>query len=370
MKNISILGSTGSIGIQTLEICRQAVNLNITGLTCNSNTTLLKKQIDEFHPDYYWTNKKNINIENSKLNSPINIATDSDLDILVVATEGLSSLEPVLKSLEKSKTIALANKESILCGADLIYEKLNKYSGKLIPLDSEPASVKGILSKTNKNPKKIIITASGGPFRGTKFKMLKNITPENALNHPTWKMGKKITIDSATLMNKAFEVIECSILFNFPVDDIEVILNPTSNVHALVEFDDNSFIAASYPPDMKIPINEGLNYPDYNNDEIYKEFKKENLNGSDFEPFNPSDYPVFEIGLKYGKKRGSWLIALCGADQAAVELFLNNKIKFTDIPILIESVLEAHKEVTDLNINKINEIYQNTINNTYDLAKV
>ncbi len=369
MKNISVLGSTGSIGVQTLEICRKSANLNVTGLTCNNNTTLLKKQINEFQPDYYWANK-NIKIKNSKLNSPINIATDPDLDILVVATEGLSSLEPILKSLEKSKTIALANKESILCGADLIFEKLNKYSGRLIPLDSEPASVKGILSQVNKNAKKIIITASGGPFRGTKFKMLKNITPENALNHPTWKMGKKITIDSATLMNKAFEVIECSILFNFPVDDIEVILNPTSNIHALVEFDDNSFIAASYPPDMKIPINEGLNYSNFKNDKIYKKFEKENLNGLDFEPFNPSDYPVYEIGLKYGKKRGSWLVALCGADQAAVELFLNNKIKFTDIPILIESVLEAHKEVTDLNINKINEIYQNTINNTYDLAKV
>ncbi len=369
MKNISVLGSTGSIGVQTLEICRKSANLNVTGLTCNNNTTLLKKQINEFQPDYYWANK-NIKIKNSKLNSPINIATDPDLDILVVATEGLSSLEPILKSLEKSKTIALANKESILCGADLIFEKLNKYSGRLIPLDSEPASVKGILSQVNKNAKKIIITASGGPFRGTKFKMLKNITPENALNHPTWKMGKKITIDSATLMNKAFEVIECSILFNFPVDDIEVILNPTSNIHALVEFDDNSFIAASYPPDMKIPINEGLNYSNFKNDKIYKKFEKENLNGLDFEPFNPSDYPVYEIGLKYGKKRGSWLVALCGADQAAVELFLNNKIKFTDIPILIESVLEAHKEVTDLNLNKINEIYQNTINNTYDLAKV
>ena len=370
MKNISVLGSTGSIGIQTLEICKKSINLNITGLTCNSNTTLLKKQIDEFHPDFYWANKKNINIENSKLNSPINIATDPNLDILVVATEGLSSLEPILKSLEKSKTVALANKESILCGADLIYEKLNKYSGKLIPLDSEPASVKGILSQTKKSPKKIIITASGGPFRGTKFKMLKNIKPENALNHPTWKMGKKITIDSATLMNKAFEVIECSILFNFPVDDIEVILNPSSNVHAMVEFEDNSFIAASYPPDMKIPISEGLNCPNFKNDKIYNAFEKENLNGSDFEPFNPSDYPVFEIGLKYGKKRGSWLIALCGADQAAVELFLNNKIKFTDIPVLIESVLEKHKEITELNINKINEIYQNTINNTHDLAKV
>jgi len=334
MKNISVLGSTGSIGVQTLEICRNLENLNIIGLTCNKNTTLLKKQIKEFQPDYYWSNKKNINIQNSKLKSPINIATDPNLDILVVATEGLSSLKPIIRSLEESKVIALANKESILCGAELIIEKLKMHSGKLIPLDSEPASVKGILSQTNKKPKKIIITASGGPFRGHKFNMLKHITPDNALNHPTWKMGKKISIDSATLMNKAFEVIECSILFNFPVDKIEVILNPTSNIHALVEFNDNSFIAASYPPDMKIPINE------------------------------------FELGLEYGKRRGSWLVALCGADQAAVELFLNKKIQFTDIPILIESVLKSHKEETDLNINNIYRIYRNTINNTYDLARV
>ena len=183
-------------------------------------------------------------------------------------------------------------------------------------------------------------------------------------------MGKKISIDSATLMNKAFEVIECSILFNFPVDKIEVILNPTSNIHALVEFNDNSFIAASYPPDMKIPINEGLNYPEFKNNEIYCEFQKEKLNGSDFEPFKSSDYPVFELGLEYGKRRGSWLVALCGADQAAVELFLNKKIQFTDIPILIESVLKSHKEETDLNINNIYRIYRNTINNTYDLARV
>ena len=263
----------------------------------------------------------------------------------------------------------LANKESILCGAELIIEKLNMHSGKLIPLDSEPASVKGILSQTNKKPKKIIITASGGPFRGTKFQMLKDISPENALKHPTWEMGRKISIDSATLMNKAFEVIECSILFNFPVDKIEVILNPTSNIHALVEFDDNTFIAASYPPDMKIPINEGLNYPEFKNNGIYCEFKKERLNGSDFEQFKSSDYPVFELGLEYGKRRGSWLIALCGADQAAVELFLNKEIKFTDISILIESVLKTHKEETNLDINNIYRIYQNTINNTYDLVR-
>ena len=175
MKNISVLGSTGSIGIQTLEICRKLENLNIIGLTCNKNTTLLKKQIKEFQPDYYWTNRKNINIQNSKLKSPTNIATDPNLDILVVATEGLSSLKPIIKSLEESKVIALANKESILCGAELIIEKLKMYSGKLIPLDSEPASVKGILSQTNKKPKKIIITASGGPFRGHKFNMLKHI---------------------------------------------------------------------------------------------------------------------------------------------------------------------------------------------------
>ena len=370
MKNISVLGSTGSIGRQTLEICRKLENLNIIGLTCNKNTTLLKKQIKEFQPDYYWTNRKNINIQNSKLKSPINIATDPNLDILVVATEGLSSLKPIIKSLEESKVIALANKESILCGAELIIEKLKLHSGKLIPLDSEPASVKGILSQTDKKPKKIIITASGGPFRGRKFNMLKNITPANALNHPTWKMGKKISIDSATLMNKAFEVIECSILFNFPVDKIEVILNPTSNIHAIVEFNDNSFIAASYPPDMKIPINEGLNYPEFKNNGIYCEFQKEKLDGSDFEPFKSADYPVFELGLEYGKRRGSWLIALCGADQAAVELFLNKKIQFTDIPILIESVLKSHQEETDLNINNIYKIYQNTINNTYDLARV
>ena len=153
MKNISVLGSTGSIGIQTLEICRKLENLNIIGLTCNKNTTLLKKQIKEFQPDYYWSNKKNTNIKNSKLKSPINIATDPNLDILVVATEGLSSLKPIIRSLEESKVIALANKESILCGAELIIEKLNMHSGKLIPLDSEPASVKGILSQTNKKPK-------------------------------------------------------------------------------------------------------------------------------------------------------------------------------------------------------------------------
>ena len=196
---LASLGSTGSIGIQTLEICRQSPNLNITGLTCNSNTTLLKKQIDEFHPDYYWANKKNINIENSKLNSPINIATDPNLDILVVATEGLSSLEPVLKSLEKSKTIALANKESILCGADLIYEKLNKYSGKLIPLDSEPASVKGILSKTNKNPKKI-------------NKIKKQPTEKRIYNvkdyvvYPKHGVGKIVAIERAKIekINKTF----------------------------------------------------------------------------------------------------------------------------------------------------------------------
>tara|TARA_B100000029_G_scaffold52213_1_gene47460 strand:- start:482 stop:1240 length:759 start_codon:yes stop_codon:yes gene_type:complete len=241
-------------------------------------------------------------------------------------------------------------------------------NSKLIPLDSEPVSVKNLLIKSNKQVNKIIITASGGPFRNKKSTELSNITPDEAANHPTWRMGKKISVDSATLMNKAFEVLECNLLFEFPLNKIDVIINPSSSIHALVEYNDGSILASQYEPDMKIPISEFLtNNISPLSDHIY--LNKKDLIKPKFEIFNSSNYPTYEIGLHYGKRRGSWIIALCAADQAAIDLFLDYKIRFLDIPKVIEIVLSNHIESKVSSITDVYRIYNSTIQETYKLTE-
>ena len=366
MKNISILGSTGSIGTQTLELVDQNKSeYNVLGLTCNKNIELLSKQIKKFKVSQFHSN---IKFDSSaQLESPINIATNEKLDKLVVSTEGLHSLEPTLMALESSKEVGIANKESILCGYEFMKNSMNDNS-KLIPLDSEPVSVKNLLIKSNKQVNKIIITASGGPFRNKKSTELSNITPDEAANHPTWRMGKKISVDSATLMNKAFEVLECNLLFEFPLNKIDVIINPSSSIHALVEYNDGSILASQYEPDMKIPISEFLtNNISPLSDHIY--LNKKDLIKPKFEIFNSSNYPTYEIGLHYGKRRGSWIIALCAADQAAIDLFLDYKIRFPDIPKVIEIVLSNHIESKVTNITDVYRIYNSTIQETYKLTE-
>ena len=366
MKNISILGSTGSIGTQTLELVDQNKSeYNVLGLTCNKNIELLSKQIKKFKVSQFHSN---IKFDSSaQLESPIDIATNEKLDKLVVSTEGLHSLEPTLMALESSKEVGIANKESILCGYEFMKNSMNDNS-KLIPLDSEPVSVKNLLIKSNKQVNKIIITASGGPFRNKKSTELSNITPDEAANHPTWRMGKKISVDSATLMNKAFEVLECNLLFEFPLNKIDVIINPSSNIHALVEYNDGSILASQYEPDMKIPISEFLtNNISPLSDHIY--LNKKDLIKPKFEIFNSSNYPTYEIGLHYGKRRGSWIIALCAADQAAIDLFLDYKIRFPDIPKVIEIVLSNHIESKVTNITDVYRIYNSTIQETYKLTE-
>tara|TARA_B100000686_G_scaffold17984_1_gene16664 strand:+ start:522 stop:1646 length:1125 start_codon:yes stop_codon:yes gene_type:complete len=366
MKNISILGSTGSIGTQTLELVDQnKSDYNVIGLTCNKNIELLSKQIKKFKVSQFHSN---IKFDSSaQLKSPIDIATNEKLDKLVVSTEGLHSLKPTLMALESSIEVGIANKESILCGYEFMKKSMNDNS-KLIPLDSEPVSVKNLLIKSNKQVNKIIITASGGPFRNKKSIELSNIKPDEAANHPTWRMGKKISVDSATLMNKAFEVLECNLLFEFPLNKIDVIINPSSSIHALVEYIDGSILASQYEPDMRIPISEFLtNSISPLSDHIY--LNKKDLRKPKFEIFNSSNYPAYEIGLHYGKRRGSWIIALCAADQAAIDLFLDYKIKFLDIPKVIEIVLSNHIESKVSNIIDVYRIYSSTIQETYKLTE-
>ena len=366
MKNISILGSTGSIGTQTLELVDQNKSeYHVLGLTCNKNIELLSKQIKKFKVSQFHSN---IKFDSSaQLESPIDIATNEKLDKLVVSTEGLHSLEPTLLALESSIEVGIANKESILCGYGFMKSSMNDNS-KLIPLDSEPVSVKNLLINSNKQVNKIMITASGGPFRNKKSKELSNITPDEAANHPTWRMGKKISVDSATLMNKAFEVLECNLLFEFPLNKIDVIINPSSSIHALVEYNDGSILASQYEPDMKIPISEFLtNNISPLSDHIY--LNKKDLIKPKFEIFNSSNYPTYEIGLHYGKRRGSWIIALCAADQAAIDLFLDYKIRFPDIPKVIEIVLSNHIESKVTNITDVYRIYNSTIQETYKLTE-
>ena len=304
MRKIIILGSTGSIGKQTLEVIRKG-GFKVLGLSGFSNTGLLKKQAEEFGAK--WTT------------NPLELATKK-CDIMVNAISGLAGLEPTLAALEAGNKLALANKESVVAAGS----KIAKYRDQIIPVDSEHSSVYRCL-QGQKKPRRIILTCSGGPFFGRKN--LKNITAKQALAHPTWKMGKKISIDSATLMNKGFEIIEAHHLFGIPYSQIDVLIHPQSLVHGIVEFEDGSMLAHVSSPDMKIPIAYALG--------ASVPYKTLNLTDQKLEFFKP-DHKTFK-GIKLALKYRSQGKKLVQRNDEAVEKFLKGEIKFLDIYKCIEN---------------------------------
>ena len=279
MKTLTILGSTGSIGRQTLEVAEH-LNIKIFALTADKNIDLLERQIQKYKPKtvaVYDENaakelKQRIKQTTTKIlqgmDGQIEAARESGADTIVTAIAGQAGLEPTLAALETGKRIALANKEPLVCAGTQVMQTAKKHNAEIIPVDSEHSAIfqclQGEKIKTGKNPniKKLILTASGGPFRNMTLKELEKITPEQALKHPNWKMGKKITIDSATLMNKGLELIEAMHLFNMTPDKIEVLIHPESIIHSMVEFTDGSTIAQLSNPDMRQPIQYALTYPD------------------------------------------------------------------------------------------------------------
>lgn len=359
MKNIAVLGSTGSIGKNTLEVVR---NLNRNGypvsvkyISANSNVELLCEQIEEFRPKaaviFSDSGFRELSTRSLKHKCEIlhgqaginEIAGRDDFELVVNALVGFSGLIPTVEAIKNGKQIALANKESLVVAGELIYSMLDKSSSTLLPIDSEHSAILQCLQgEPLREVTKLILTASGGPFREFSKSELDNVTVEQALNHPNWKMGNKITIDSATLMNKGFEIIEAKWLFNIEAEKIEVLIHPQSIIHSMVEFTDASVKAQLGVPDMKVPIQYAVTYPDRVGSDFprleFKHLKNLTFEQPDFEKFE-----CLKITYDVIKSGGSYPIVLNGANEAAVELFLNRKIRFSDIPALIKGALDKHE---------------------------
>jgi 1-deoxy-D-xylulose-5-phosphate reductoisomerase len=348
MKRVAILGSTGSIGCQTLDVIRAFPDrFQVVALCAGRNEDLLKRQVDEFHPRYI-SSTNGLNGHNGAKRIPAEeIVTSGDVDLVVAATVGCAGMKPTLAAIEAGKAVALANKEVIVMAGELIMKKATEHGATILPVDSEPSALWQCIEGEQARPARFIITASGGAFRGRSWESLHDVTPAQALKHPTWKMGAKITIDSATLMNKAFEVIETRWLFGIPFEQIDVVIHRQSIIHSMVEFADGSVKAQLGPPDMRHPIQYALFYPGRQANSALPRFNPVETGSLTFEAMDPTLYPCFELALEHGRKGGTWPAALAGADEAAVSLFLGGRIKFTDIPDVVASTMAQHRPVME-----------------------
>ena len=344
MRRIVILGSTGSIGRQTLDIVRAFPDeFQVVGLAAGNNTALLLEQVAEFDPQYIWCSNPPDELPGGTKMLPMaEMASLADVDQVMVALMGAVGLEPTMSALRAGKQVALSNKEPIVMAGQVLKEAEAAYGGVILPVDSEPSAIWQCLQGEDNHIRRLMITASGGPFRRTPLEELDTVTPEQALRHPTWRMGDKITIDSATLMNKAFEVIESHWLFSVPWEDIAVVVHPQSTIHSMVEFDDGSVKAQLGPPSMRLPIQYALFHPQrFTNDEIPR------LDigvpwSLDFEPLEPKRFPCFDLAVSAGKTGGTMPAVLSAADEVAVQAFLAGSIRYTDIYRLVERVLGEH----------------------------
>lgn len=344
MKRIVVLGSTGSIGRQTLDIVRAfPQEFDVVGLAGGFNSELLSQQIHEFHPRYVCcANGRDALPGGSTFIPMAEMSCLDEVDLVMVATIGSVGLVPTLNALKHQKAVALSNKEPIVMAGPLIKEYERNFGGKVLPVDSEPSAIWQCLQGEDSPIRRLIITASGGPFRTTPLDELAGVTPAQALKHPTWQMGRKITVDSATLMNKAFEVIEAHCLFGVPWDDIEVVVHPQSTIHSMVEFRDGSVKAQLGPPDMRLPIQYALFYPDRLPNHMIPRLDLTVLHSLTFQPLEPARYPCFNLALEAAKCGGTFPAVLTAADEVAVNAFLDGKIGFTDIYRMVERVLAEH----------------------------
>ena len=355
MKGIAILGSTGSIGRQTLEVVRSfPEQLSVVGLAGWRNVNLLQTQIAEFNPKVAWSHHGSLPSapRSTLVQSMEEVACHPNVDLVVMATSGLSGLTPTLAALRAGKAVALASKEAIVMAGAIIAEEIRS-GARLLPVDSEPSAIWQCLQGEEQDVARLIITASGGAFRDRPLEELANVTPEEALKHPTWQMGKKITIDSASLMNKAFEVIEAHWLFDVAWERIEAVLHPQSIIHSFVEFHDGSIKAQMAPPDMRLPLQYAIFYPKRLGSNWTSGFDIARIGSLEFSHLDESKYPCYRTGLNAGMAGGTYPAALCAADDVAVELFLEGRIGFLDILRLVDGVLEEHRSGNETSLDDV-----------------
>jgi 1-deoxy-D-xylulose-5-phosphate reductoisomerase len=353
---LAVLGSTGSIGRQTLEVVRAMPGkFQIVGLAAGKSVDLLTEQINEFKPRFVYHRDKKALLANTEYEFMAleEIACHPEVDTVVIATSGKSGLSPTLAAIKAGKKIALANKETLVMAGEIITEKTKVSSAKILPIDSEHSAIWQCLSGERQKAARIILTASGGPFLHYTPAQLEEVTSEQALKHPSWRMGKKVTIDSATLMNKGLEVIEAHWLFNIPIDNIEVLIHPQSIVHSMVEFIDGSTKAQLSQPDMRLPIQYALSYPERFLNPQLPRLDWSQIRSLTFEQPDFDTFPCLRLAIEAGREGGTYLIVLCAADEVAVELFLSRRIKFTDIAYLIEKTLEQHEVIANPTLEEI-----------------
>ncbi len=349
-KKILILGSTGSIGRATLEVIEnQKDDFLVSGIVCRDNIRLLNTQIERFQPEYVCVFNKNqekyVQFHKKKLFTGMEgilRLIDTDVDIVVNALPGSAGLEPTIAALKAGKILALANKESLVMAGRIVSRLVNEYKGKLIPIDSEHSALYQLLKDIDPHElKSITITASGGPFRKHRKKALELVSPEEAMNHPTWKMGTKVTLDSATLMNKGFEVIEARWLFHIGHDRINVLIHPESIIHGMVEFIDGSFTAYLAVPDMKIPISYAINEGKIRQ-LPFRTLKLNELKKLTFYTPDTIRFPSLRLAFEALDSGDSALVTLNAASEVASQAFIDGRIKFTDMPVIIEEALNRH----------------------------
>lgn len=370
MKKIAILGSTGSIGTQTLEIVRTNGDLEVTALAAGNNIDLLEKQIREFKPKLaaVWKEERANELKDkindldvkvvSGMDGLLEVARQPESEILVTAIVGMIGILPTIEAINAGKDIALANKETLVTAGHIIMPLAKEKGVSILPVDSEHSAIfQSLQGGQQKALHKILLTASGGPFRGKKLEDLENIQVEDALKHPNWAMGRKITIDSSTMVNKGLEVIEAKWLFGVDVDQIQVVVQPQSIIHSMVEYEDGAVIAQLGTPDMKLPIQYALFYPQHRN------LAGERLDFAKLKEITFEEPPVDVLkGLPYaykaGRIGGSMPTVLNAANEKAVALFLDRKIQFLDIYDIIEDTMNAHKVIENPTLEEVLETEQ------------
>lgn len=365
MKKIAVLGSTGSIGTQTLSVVAEHQDLEVAALACGGNIRLLEAQMRQFHPQLVavWDEKAAMQlIQNTKdlgisirtgMDGLLEVATLDGVEILVTAIVGMLGIRPTIAAIQAGKTIALANKETLVTAGHLIMPLAREHGVSILPVDSEHSAIfQSLQGNQGNNIHKILLTASGGPFRGKKKKDLVNIQVEDALKHPNWSMGKKITIDSSTLVNKGLEVMEAKWLFGVDLDQIEVVVHPQSVIHSAVEYEDGAVIAQLGTPDMRLPIQYALYYPDRRklSGTRLNLFEMQNLT------FERPDMETFSgLGLAFTAMRrgGNLPTAYNAANERAVALYLERKISYLEIPEIIEAAMEQCRFVDHPGVDEI-----------------
>jgi 1-deoxy-D-xylulose-5-phosphate reductoisomerase len=363
--SVAVLGSTGSVGTQVLDVLRSFPDrFRVTALTAGANIELLAAQAREFHPELIVANDDSMRSaelpggtrSETGVAGLIEAATLPDVDIVVTATSGHAAIVPTARAIEAGKTIALANKETIVCAAEIIMPLARQHNVAIHPVDSEHSAIWQAMGGSDPNHvSRLILTASGGPFRTYSMAQMDSITVEMALNHPTWSMGGKITIDSATLMNKGLEVIEAHWLFGVPYERIDVLVHPESIIHSIVEFDDYSQLAQLGLPDMRLPIQYALTYPDHAPGPC-KRLSLADIGALHFAQPDEDRFPCLRLAREAGSKRGPYPAILSTADEIAVQAFMTGSLSFSGIARTVDHALASYSGPESVTLESLAEI--------------